>query len=107
MSEDRSWAVGMTQEQFNVEYPRRVLGADVIPDIGGYIENYYGKKTYGDTNVNPEHIRPEDDGLHGPRAAKQNMNAPGLFSCEFCGRTEIKSKFGLMAHQRHCKAKKG
>jgi hypothetical protein len=105
--EDRSWAEGMTQEQFNVEYPRRVLGADMIPDVTQYIDNVFGQGVYGDTNVNPEDIRPERDGLHGDEPEKQNMNAPGLFTCNYCGRDNLKSKFGLMAHMRHCKSKKG
>lgn len=96
----------MTQAEFDTAYPQRVKGADVVPDVSTYVNNVFGQKTYGDTAVNPEDIRPERDGLHGEPEAKPNMNAPGKFVCEYCGKDDIKARVGLMSHMRACKKKR-
>jgi hypothetical protein len=103
--EDRTWAEGMPQDVFDIQYQRRFPLADVIPDVNMYVENIHGQKVYGDHVVNPEDCHPEMDGqVVDPDLKPVKMNEPKECACEHCGKV-CKSHFGLMAHKRHCKGK--
>lgn len=97
MSADRSWAVGLNQEQFTHEYLQRFPFSDVIPAVGewaGGSEPVY----HGINGVKPETYQIAD----GP--PKTVDVTPKTYACRGCGR-EFTHHLGRTAHEKHCKVK--
>jgi len=116
--EDRSWAQGMTQEQFNNEFQRRHPTWDMIPDIKNYLKNEQPLKM-GMDPFNPEMLEKDlcaQEEIEAKKSAKvykmpeqpedrskrfQEQNT--IHNCKYCNR-EVKSRIGLLRHESLCLA---
>ena len=100
-SEDRSWAVGMTQTDFEKEWLTRHPFSDIIPDVDFFIK--YQPVYNGITGVTPE-----DYVIDGPappaREVKPDIIEEYKHKCHpGCGRS-FKVKIALFNHKKKCKA---
>lgn len=94
---DRSWAVGLSQVEFEKEYLKRIPFADVIPD-GAEWSKGSEPKYHGIEGVKPDDYMAVD----GPEKPKEEK--PKVFTCRGCGR-EFNHHLGRTAHERRCKVK--
>ena len=100
--QDRSWSVGLTQEQFEQEFMRRNIGADVIPMVEewsiGSDPEYRG--------IEPPDLEPaqkpvlQGEELIDQRTSKKHLGYP----CRGCGRV-FDYPVARAGHERRCKVK--
>ena len=83
---DRNWAVGLSQEEFNIAYERKFPGADVIPDVKFYTT--MGEPVYhGISPIRDEEFAPEETPINKdePKPLPAKIKQPGKFICRGCG----------------------
>lgn len=97
MSTDRSWAVGLSQEEFTHEYLQRFPFSDVIPLGEDWIKGS-DPQYHGIGGVVPETYQIKD----GP-VEKVDVT-PKTYPCRGCGK-EHTHHLGRYAHEKHCKVK--
>ena len=94
---DRSWAVGLSQPEFEKAYLQRNPFADVIPN-GEEWSKLQEREYDGYKGVSPEDYKVAD----GPETPKEEK--PKVYSCRGCGRV-FNHHLGRTAHERRCKVK--
>lgn len=108
---DKSWAAGLTQQEFMHEFKRRNPSADTIPDakewVGANAVEHVPMKL-----PSAEEINPNLDGRDMPAILRENEAVKAeenggktdhlnkVYDC-ICGKT-IKSRLGLWNHQQKC-----
>lgn len=96
---DRSWAIGLSQDQFTHEYLQRFPFADVIPS--GEEWSLGSDPVYhGIDGVKPDTYSVVD----GPEQPQVVDVTPKSYACRGCGR-EFSHHLGRTAHERRCKTK--
>ena len=115
--EDRSWAAGLTQKEFEEQWMMKHPFADVIPDVSFYLVNQ--PKYAGIHGVNPEDFVEEGgkvdnktgkvdnktgnvDNKTGEKVDMDKLEKAG-FICRGC-KKEFKVKIAHFNHEKHCKA---
>lgn len=109
VAEDRQWAAGLSQKEFDKELLNRNAKCDVFPLVANYI-NVGKSVNRGMDPINPEEMvleiaepnkkqREEAEKLKGKEVV---MPQQKMFNCKFCDR-EIKSKVAITNHEKACK----
>jgi len=107
VTEDRMWAIDMTQKDFDFEYEVRHPACDVIPDVKTYL-NPPPVEDRSMTPLNPEEYEEDGPVGHVPEVV---VDPDAELTCPGCGFVAKKSftsrgilrKIGLYAHMRKCK----
>lgn len=88
MDTDRSWALGMPQEQFNVEFERKFPNADVIPDVELWLSSgepvYHGISPVNDKDFITEVVGEKAVNDDEPQKLEARIKQPGKFKCRGC-----------------------
>jgi len=88
MDADRSWAVGMSQAQFNVEFERKFPSADVIPDVEFWSTSgepvYHGISPVNDKDFITEVVGKKAVSEGEPEKLEAKIKQPGKFKCRGC-----------------------
>jgi hypothetical protein len=99
--QDRSWAVGLTQEQFEIEFIKRGLGSDVIPTASEWAigsEPVYHGIDPPNLEAVPEKTVLEGEELLEKKTSKKHLGYP----CRGCGRV-FDYPVARAGHERRCK----
>ena len=99
---DRSWAVGMEQDDFQREYARKFPMADVIPAVSDYVvgsEPVY----HGISGVRPEDFAIEQIDTSKKPEEPKRIQDRGRLSCSGCGK-QFSHVIARAGHERKCKA---
>lgn len=103
--EDRSWAEGLNQYEFEIQFLRRNPNADVMPLVETYLRPLEIKKVERMTPVHDESYEADDDmaRLMKKKALKRNEEVPStqILECRGCGRV-FTANIGRVSHERRC-----
>lgn len=107
MESSKEWAVGMSKEEFAIEFPKRYPHAQgIIPDMNKWL----GVVKKEDTAIKPfnEEMIVQDHFTKKKRIEKNEESGSYTVRCagceqEYIKETEKKAKAALRMHERHCK----
>jgi len=82
--QNRTWAVGLTQEEFSIKFQQMNPGTDVIPFGEEWVKG--SDPVYnGISGVDPDGW--SEDGPAVEKALPQSVEQPHKFACRGCGKT--------------------
>jgi hypothetical protein len=99
--EDRSWAVGLEQSEFEQQFQRRNPMCDVIPDV----KSWAGPQAEKDMSATMTPFNPEQMVEDGP-PPKPKEEIADYKMCPACGKkcaTPNGKLIGYRAHVRNCR----
>lgn len=101
---DRSWAKGLNQGEFTTQYLRRFPFADVIPEVGEWVEG--SEPVYhGITPPLPDDYEVDyNPDLAEKKEKPQNLKRKDGYACRGCGK-KFNYPIARAGHERGCKTK--
>jgi hypothetical protein len=98
-TQERAWAVGLSQQDFEREFVKRTPWADVIPDVVQWAEWEEPENRLIDA-PDPEDINKPDG--ENPKSKHAPLKVHLGFPCRGCGRV-FDFKIARAGHERGCK----
>ncbi len=109
--ENRSWAEGMDQATFNIEWVRRFKTSNLIPDVRTWVKPLSSSnkelpvsKPFSSSDLIrdfPADLIPNKEENEVNKEEKQG-HLTAIYNCQYCKEPK-KSKIGVISHERACK----
>lgn len=103
--DDRGWAEGLSQHEFEVQFLRKNPNTDVLPLVENYLKPVLTKKLERISPILDESYESDDDmgRLMKKKALERNEERPStqILECRGCGRN-FTANIGRISHERRC-----